>query len=168
VGASLAPGELRRLLAPSGLLGQTGLASSEALAELRDPRTTDEASLATLGIDGIRVTPLELAVAYRWLAVQLATHPGSSAAQVVEAGLSDSASFGIAAPSSLGGIPVAGKTGTANFGAGTQSHGWFAGMAPAGQPRVVVVVYLPVGHGANAAAVAADLLTHSPLRRTRP
>ncbi|MGO9336860.1 MAG: penicillin-binding transpeptidase domain-containing protein [Terracidiphilus sp.] len=168
VGESLAAGELRRLLAPTGLLGQTGLARDEAVAELREPRTPDESSLAVLGVDGILVTPLELAVAYRWLAVQLAANSASNAAQIVEAGLTDSASFGIAASASLGGVPVAGKTGTANMGAGTPSHGWFAGLAPAGRPSAVVVVYLPAGHGANAAEVAADLLEHSPLGQTRP
>jgi peptidoglycan glycosyltransferase len=168
VGASLAPGELRRLLAPSGLLGQTGLARDEAVAQLSDPRTPDESSLAMLGVDGIRVTPLELAEAYRWLAVQLAAHPDSNAAQIVQAGLSDSSSFGIAASASLGGVPVAGKTGTANLGPGTPLHGWFVGLVPAQRPTVVVAVYLPAGHGANAAGVAADLLGHSPLRRMRP
>jgi cell division protein FtsI/penicillin-binding protein 2 len=167
VAATLAPGELRRLLAPTGLLGQTGLAPAEAIAEFRDPRTADEAGLTLLGVDGIRVTPLELAAAYRWLALQLAVHSGSAAAQVVQAGLADSASFGIAASASLGGVPVAGKTGTANLGPGTPSHGWFAGLAPAAKPSVVVAVYLPAGHGANAAQVAADLLSNSPLRPGR-
>ena len=49
VGATLAPGELRRLLAPSGLLSQTGLASDEAIAEFREPRTRDDEGLAVLG-----------------------------------------------------------------------------------------------------------------------
>jgi len=165
VGAGLGPGELRRLLAPTGLLGQTGLAADEAVAEFREPRGADENALALLGVEGGRVTPLELAAAYRWLALQLETHPGSAAAQVVQAGLDDSAEFGIAASAGAGGVPVAGKTGTANLGAGTPSHGWFAGLAPAEKPQVVVVVYLPTGHGANAAAIAAELIAHSSLRK---
>jgi len=168
VGAALGPGDLRRLLAPTGLLGQTGLASDEAVAEFREPRTRDEESLAMLGVDGIRVTPLELAVAYRWLAIQIQARPDSAASRVAGAGLKDSASFGIAASASLGSVAVAGKTGTANFGAGTPSHGWFAGLVPADKPTAVVAVYLPAGHGANAAQVAADLLAHSPLRQTQP
>jgi cell division protein FtsI/penicillin-binding protein 2 len=168
VGATLAPGELRKLLAPSGLLGQTGLASGEAIAEFREPRTRDQSSLALLGVDGIRVTPLELAEAYRWLGMQLGAHGDSVAARVVQAGLNDSASFGIAASASQGGVPVAGKTGTANLRSGTPSHGWFVGLVPAGKPTVVVAVYLPTGHGANAAQVAGDLLAHSPLRVARP
>jgi cell division protein FtsI/penicillin-binding protein 2 len=168
VAASLRHGELHGLLAPTGILGQTGIVSNEATAAFRDPRTPDESSLALLGVEGIRVTPLELAAAYRWLAIQLETHANTAAAQVVHAGLTDSASFGIAASASLGGVTVAGKTGTANVGAGTPSHGWFAGFVPADHPRVVVVVYLPAGHGANAAQLAAELLGHSPMRQPQP
>jgi cell division protein FtsI/penicillin-binding protein 2 len=84
---------------------------------------------------------------------------------VVKAGLEDSARYGIAASASQGGVAVAGKTGTANRGPGTPSHGWFAGLVPAENPRAVVVVYLPAGHGSDAARVAADLLAHSPLNR---
>ena len=134
----------------------------------RDPGTRDESSLALLGVDGIRVTPLELASAYRWLALQLDGHSNSVAAQVVQAGLADSASFGIAGAASSGGVSVAGKTGTANLEPGTPSHGWFVGLAPAVKPRVVIAVYLPIGRGANAAQVAADLLAHSPLRQAQP
>ena len=168
---TLPPGELRRLLAPTGLLAATGLAgglaNGEATAEFRDSRTPDETRLALLGVEGVRVTPLEFAVAYRWLGLQLAAHPDSAAAQVVRAGLEDSASFGMAGAASLGGVPVAGKTGTAGAetGGGGPMHGWFLGLAPARQTSAVIAVYLPAGHGADAARVAAELLAHSPLRQ---
>ena len=168
VAATLAPGELRTLLAPTGLLSQSGLTTTEATAAFRDPETPDQNRLTLLGVDGILVTPLELAAAYRWLAIQLAVHPSSAAAQAVQAGLAGSASFGIAGAASLGGVPIAGKTGTANLGPGTPSHGWFAGLAPSNSPRAVVAVYLPSGHGADAARVAAELLANSPLRQTKP
>jgi cell division protein FtsI/penicillin-binding protein 2 len=168
VGASLRQGELHGLLALTGVLGQTGLASNEATALFREAKTADESSLALLGVEGISITPLELAAAYRWLAIQLETHGGSAAARAVHDGLADSASFGIASSASRGGVSIAGKTGTANVGPGTPSHGWFAGLVPAEQPRVVVVVYLPAGHGANAAEVAAELLGHSPMRNPQP
>ena len=161
---SLAPGELRSLLAPMGILGSTGLAAPEATAVFNDPQTPNAERLAVLGVDGILVTPLELATAYRWLALQLASQPDSQAAQTVRAGLADSTSFGMAGAASLGGVPIAGKTGTASPAAGTQTHGWFAGVAPSDAPRVVIVVYLPAAHGADAARVAAELLAHSPLR----
>jgi cell division protein FtsI/penicillin-binding protein 2 len=168
VAGALAPGELRGLLAPTGLLSQTGLEANEAVAAFTAPRSSEENQLTLLGVEGIRVTPLELAVSYRWLALQIAAHPQTPAAQLVQAGLADSATIGIAASASFGGVAVAGKTGTANLGAGTPSHGWFAGWAPAQDPSVVVVVYLPSGHGADAAQVAADILANSPLRQPKP
>lgn len=167
VARALEPADLDRLLRPTGLLAATGLAGkaalTEATAEFHEPANPEAAQLALLGVEGIRVTPLELAAAYRWLALELAAHPSSQAAQVVRAGIADSASFGTARQAGLGGVPVAGKTGTAEGAAASQSHGWFAGIAPAEKPQVVVVVYLPAGRGADAAGVAAELLSHSPL-----
>ena len=167
VARTLAPGELGRLLRPTGLLAVTGLASSvtptEAAAEFHEPATSDTTQLALLGVEGIRVTPLELASGYRWLALQLAAHPNAHASQVVRAGIEDSASFGMARQVAVAGVSVAGKTGTAEGAASTQTHGWFAGLAPAGNPQVVLVVYLPAGRGADAASVAAQILSHSPL-----
>jgi len=164
---TLEPGELGRLLRSTGLLSITGLAdqaaASEAKAEFRQPMTADAVQLALLGVEGIRITPLELATAYRWLALQLTAHPDSRAAKVVRSGIEDSASFGMARSAGLGGVPLAGKTGTAEGASSSQTHGWFAGIAPAANPQVVVVVYLPAGRGADAAGVAAQLLLHSPL-----
>jgi cell division protein FtsI/penicillin-binding protein 2 len=173
---ALAPGQLRAPLAPTGLLSQTGLAPAEAIAVFHDPQTPDATRLALLGVDGVLVTPLELATAYRWLAVRLAAPhpegtgrpPASAAAQVVRDGLQDSASFGMAGAASLGGVPIAGKTGTASPASGGQSHGWFVGLAPSDAPHAIIVVYLPAGHGADAARVAADLLAHCPLRQPQP
>ena len=173
---ALAPGQLRAPLAPTGLLSQTGLAPAEAIAVFHDPQTPDATRLALLGVDGVLVTPLELATAYRWLAVRLAAPhpegtgrpPASAAAQVVRDGLQDSASFGMAGAASLGGVPIAGKTGTASPASGGQSHGWFVGLAPSDAPHAIIVVYLPAGPGADAARVAADLLAHCPLRQPQP
>jgi len=168
VAATLDPGGLHALLAPTGLLSQTGLANTEATAVFHDPQTPDQIRLTLLGVEGVLVTPLELASAYRWLALQLAAHPNSAAAQVVQAGLADSASFGMAGAASLGGVPVAGKTGTASPATAAQTHGWFLGLVPSQAPRAVIAVYLPAGHGADAARIAADLLAHSPLRHPQP
>ena len=165
VARTLEPGELGQLLRPTGLLGVTGLAREEAKAEFREPRTVDDAQLALLGVEGVRVTPLELAAAYRGLALVLTARSGTDASRVVRAGLEDSASFGMAGQASLGGVPVLGKTGTAEGTASSRTHGWFAGLAPAGKPQVVVVVYLPAGRGSDAARVAGELLAHAPLGR---
>lgn len=165
VARAMTPGELGRLLRPTGLLGATGIARDEAVADFREPSSIEAEQLALLGVDGVRVTPLELVVAYRWLALQLAAHPGTDAARVVRAGLEDSASFGMAGQASLGGVAVMGKTGTAEGATTNRTHGWFVGLAPAAKPRVVVVIYVPAGRGADAARLAGDLLAHAPLER---
>jgi cell division protein FtsI/penicillin-binding protein 2 len=162
VARNLQPGELGRLLRPTGLLGLTGLAPQEAAAEFREPNSPDSEQLSLLGVNGVRVTPLELAMAYRWLALELAAHPDSEAAQVVRSGLADSASFGMAGQASLGGVAVLGKTGTAKGASSPRTHGWFVGFAPAENPQVVIVVFLPAGRGADAAHVAGDLFANAP------
>ncbi len=115
----------------------------------------------------MRVTPLELATAYRWFALELAAHADSDAAQVVRAGLEDSASFGMAGQASLGGVAVLGKTGTAEGVASPRTHGWFVGLATADNPQVVIAVFLPAGRGADAAHVAGDLLANAPINAYR-
>jgi penicillin-binding protein 2 len=52
----------------------------------------------------------------------------------------------------LEGIVIAGKTGTAETGDGTADHAWFAGYAPADNPRVAFVIVLE--HAGDAAASA--------------
>ena len=155
---------MHRALSVRGLLAATGLTPQESVAAFREPHSREETQLAALGVEGIRVTLPELAEAYRSLAIELAAHPETAAARTVRAGLADSASFGMAGAAALGGVPLLGKTGTANA-EGDASHGWFVGLAPAESPRVVVAVYLPAGHGSDAAQVAASLLAHSPLRK---
>ena len=162
---SLAPGEIARILRPTGVLGSTGLVSPEATAEFHAPLSPQATQLALLGVEGIRITPLELAAAYRWLAAELAAHSNSKAAQVISAGLMDSASTGMARQASRGGAPIAGKTGTAEGVESSQTHGWFAGLVPADHPKAIVVVYLPAGRGADAALLAGELAAHSPLGR---
>ena len=172
VARTLEPGELGRLLRPTELLAVTGFASNvtptEAAAEFRESANTAESQLTLLGVEGIRVTPLELAAAYRWLALQMAAHPDSQATQTVRAGIEDSASFGMARQVAAAGVSVAGKTGTAEGIASSQTHGWFAGLAPAENPQVVLVVYLPAGRGADAASIAAQVLSHAPLAHASP
>lgn len=53
------------------------------------------------------------------------------------------------------GVPVAGKTGTAQTGTGLGPHAWFVAFAPADHPRVAVVVL--VEHGGEGATVAAPI-----------
>jgi len=162
---TLAPGELHRALSTRGLLAATGLTPQESMAAFREPHNQEQVQLAALGVEGIRVTLPELAEAYRSLAIELAEHSETAAARTVRAGLADSASLGMAGAAALGGVPLLGKTGTASAEGAGASHGWFVGLAPAESPQVVIAVYLPTGHGSDAAQVAASLLSYSPLRK---
>ena len=175
---TLGPSELEAMLRKSGLLGASGLVANDATAIFRAPLTSEKTQLALLGVSGVRVSPLEMAEAYRWLARELIENKNSEAAKVVAAGLADSASFGMAravsfgrsSSASLGGVTVAGKTGTAAREDQSQTHGWFAGFAPfdaamSEKPQIVVVVYLPAGRGTDAAQVAAEVLKNSPLAK---
>ena len=75
---------------------------------------------------------------------------------------------GTAAASAIKGVPIAGKTGTAQTGRfvnGVElNHAWFAGIAPAGKgqtPRIVVVVMLEYGgHGTRSAHIASAIIGH--------
>lgn len=165
VARTLRPGQLGLLLQPTGLLGVTGLLREEARAEYREPDSVEAEQLTLLGVEGVRVTPLELAAAYRWLAMEMAAHPSSEATQVVREGLEDSASFGMAGQANLGGVAVMGKTGTAEGVQSSRTHGWFVGLAPADNPKVVIAVYLPAGRGADAAHVAGEILANAPMGR---
>ena len=41
--------------------------------------------------------------------------------------------------------PAAGKTGSAEFETGKETHAWFTGFAPAADPRIVVTVVVEEG-----------------------
>ncbi|MEK7460966.1 MAG: penicillin-binding protein 2 [Patescibacteria group bacterium] len=49
--------------------------------------------------------------------------------------------------------PVAGKTGTAQFGDDKQTHSWFTGFAPADDPQIVIAVLVEGGGESTEAAV---------------
>jgi cell division protein FtsI/penicillin-binding protein 2 len=106
----------------------------------------------------VEATPLELAAAYRNLALhKLKNDLASSSAVPVFSGLERSVQYGMAHSEAAPQITFAGKTGTAG-GAPAQTHGFFVGYAPADKPEIVLVVYLEHGRGADAAAIAAPIL----------
>lgn len=163
VAAHVRPDELEAMLRKTGVLAPSGLAANEASAAFRAPESVEKTKLAFLGVEGVRVTPLELAEAYRWLVNEMEKAPSSTAAETVREGLTDSASYGMAGGAGMGGVPVMGKTGTAALGGQHQTHGWFAGIAG----DVVIVVYLPAGRGMDAAEIAGIVLKSSPLAGKR-
>lgn len=70
---------------------------------------------------------------------------------------------GTGTAAAIGGVQVAGKTGTAEV-AGAQPHAWFAGFAPAGNPQVAVVVLVEnSGSGGSVAAPIAKQVIQAAL-----
>jgi penicillin-binding protein 2 len=74
---------------------------------------------------------------------------------------------GTAAAAAIAGVEVAGKTGTAQTMRFTASgkplyYAWFAGMAPADDPTVVVVVMVPnvTFEGSTSAGIATKIIQH--------
>lgn len=57
----------------------------------------------------------------------------------------------------IGGITVAGKTGTAENATGND-HSWFIGFAPAEEPKVAIAVLLENSQNGNASAIAGKVL----------
>jgi len=151
---------LRAQFQQAGLLSPSGLVPGEAVGRLRDPENREQLQLLALGEDGITVTPLALLNAYRGLALrQAAGHGADAVGQIVSNGLKASTEFGMAHAAQPFGMDVAGKTGTARSAASVFTHGWFAGYAPAENPKIVLVVYLEHARGMDAAAMARKIFT---------
>ncbi len=120
------------------------------LAPASIPQSREQKELLVLGVAGIAVSPAQIAGAYRRLALEL----DQGKAPAVREGLRDSVTYGMAHNASVPGMEIAGKTGTAGEEAQARSHGWFAGIGHLGHDEVVVVIYLPLGNGADAARLA--------------
>lgn len=92
-----------------------------------------------------------------------AVHP--TIAEEIRSIMVTSVQDGWARPAAIPGIPVAGKTGTAEPGVpGKKTHAWFIGFAPADQPRVVVAVVKEyAGDGASVSAPVARAIFEAAL-----
>jgi len=129
----------------AGILDHYGLTSGS----LQPSREQKE--LLVLGVAGIAVSPVQMAAAYRKLALAL---KGSGALDALRDGLKDSVDYGMAHNAAVPGQVILGKTGTASDPGASWSHGWFAGIGYLGREEVVLVIYLPRGNGADAARLA--------------
>jgi cell division protein FtsI/penicillin-binding protein 2 len=114
-------------------------------------------ALLALGVEGIVVTPRQLAMAYRLLAQRF------TLGDAVRDGLLDSVSTGMAHAASVDGLPsgvrLGGKTGTMHTSADPLGHGWFAGVVfREDYAQEILVVCLPRGNGADAAHLAHRIL----------
>jgi cell division protein FtsI/penicillin-binding protein 2 len=131
-----------------GFGSRPGLAGSESPGLVRTPASVAQLQLFVLGLEDVTVTPAQLARAYFKLVRDFDHEP------VVRRGLEGSVVFGMAHNAATAGVAIAGKTGTASDTGHPWTHGWFAGIASRGGKRVVVVVHVPKGNGADAAGLA--------------
>ena len=148
-------GELARNLERAGLGSLTGLLGAAEVSGRIQPARGQEANrLQALGEEGILVTPAELAMGYRALALRA----GRPEMGPVLAGLEDAVEYGTAQLAGVEGMQVAGKTGSLRTADGARVA-WFAGFAPSRAPEVVVAVMLQGrSGGTDAAPVAGKIL----------
>jgi penicillin-binding protein 2 len=78
----------------------------------------------------------------------------------LRAAMRQSVTAGVAKKAAIGGVEVAGKTGTAEFGPRLSNgkyatHGWFVGFAPYNDPQIAIVVFVQRGSGGDDASPAA-------------
>ncbi len=153
VASRLGPRELVEALRRAGLDSPTGLGKPEAAGHVNRLTTSEEIQLAALGERGVEVTPLELLEAYRKLALRKRTE-NTQLSKPVFKGLEHAITYGSAHAAYVDGMHIAGKTGTATASNTARTHGLFVGYAPADQPEIALVVYIPQGHGLDAAKLA--------------
>jgi peptidoglycan glycosyltransferase len=157
VALRLTPARLRDSFVRDGFTSLTGLAPNEAAGGILLAQSPEQEQLEAIGEWGVKVTPLELARAYRQIAILEPRHDERLAPLFY--GLQESVAFGMgrmAQPATS--MKVSGKTGTAPSDEGSWTHAWFAGYAPAENPEIVVVVFLEKGRGgSDAAAVARSI-----------
>lgn len=142
------PGELARFATAMGLTGTTGLLpGAEASGQIDSTMEGPGLQLQALGEAGVRVTALDLTLAYRRMAMLV---PDRNFAPVLE-GLEGAVQFGTAQAAQLTKQSVAGKTGTVQTRRG-EHLAWFAGFAPSRAPEIVATVLVPGRSGAGSAA----------------
>src|SRR5262249_42938702 len=143
---SLRPGELEQRYMQLGFNRPSGLLPDEGEGRITPAKNVAERQLLAIGIEGIEITPLELAAAYLQLA-RINSANASPSQKTVLAGLREATDYGLAQNAKPEHLTVAGKTGTASDAGGRYTHAWFAGFAPAENPEIVVVVFMERGRG---------------------
>ena len=117
---------------------------------IMQPRLVD----AFIGRDG--TTSVNAEVWRRAMSAQTAAEVTVAMVRAVEGELGRRFTNG----AQISGIHVAGKSGTAEIGGGTEPHSWFIGFAPADNPTVAIAVVVEHGGrgGARAAPIAGELM----------
>jgi cell division protein FtsI/penicillin-binding protein 2 len=147
--------ELAHLYQELGFESATGLLpSAEMIGHVQQALYGEQLQLQALGERGVRVTALEMAEAYRRLALR--AHEATFL-PILE-GLEGAVEAGTGQRAQIADKKVAGKTGSVEVQSGLHAA-WFAGFAPSRDPEVVVTVLTQGRSGAEAAApIAGDLL----------
>ena len=145
----LSPDLLYRAFSEAGFNSLTGKWPTEVAGTVQQPASQEAVELMSIGEDGVAVTPLALAEAYRTLALGLRNPQQAAELQLIVKGLERAVKEGTAQLAASKEMRVAGKTGTSG------GHAWFVGFAPAEHPEIVVLVFLERGRGgADAAPIA--------------
>ncbi|MGH9721735.1 MAG: penicillin-binding transpeptidase domain-containing protein [Bryobacteraceae bacterium] len=154
--------ELPETFARVGLSSPSGFARDEVLGWATPASMPGQRELQALGERHVEVTPLGLLAAYRKLAQRRKlAEPPDQGLRTIYAGLEAAAVYGTARLAQPPGVAVAGKT-------GTSGHAWFAGFAPAAQPRIAVVIFLERGSGGGDAAPIAGRIFRELATEPRP
>ena len=149
--ARFAPGQFAAELLRSGLAARSEwFGGREGAAQIDRATSRDAQQLQSIGETALLVTPAEMALAYRRLAL--------SAPDAIRRGLESAVEFGTAQNARASAASVAGKTGSVRATDGAM-FAWFCGFAPRTNPSVVVTVVLEArSGGADAAPLAAKIL----------
>jgi penicillin-binding protein A len=127
---------------------------SAGIVRVQPALTSDAQRVQALGEGSVLTSAMELALAYR----QLAVNCSQPEMQPVTTGLEGAVEFGTAQNARVAGVTIAGKTGSARTTAGAHVA-WFAGFMPSRAPEVVVTVMLAGrSGGADAAPIAGQIL----------
>jgi peptidoglycan glycosyltransferase len=151
-----------------GIAPPFDLPTSAGRLSTRDDLTPVELANTAFGQGDLQVSPLQMALAVATIsrggempAPYLAMQAGDegnvvtfhrpstlrrvmnlTTAQAMNAMMVLSVETAYAQPARIPGVPVGGKTGTAEVGNGQQPHSWFIGYAPADRPGVAVAVIM--------------------------
>ena len=157
--ARLNPAELVQVYERAGFTAPTHIAPDEQTGRVARAPDVLHLQLQALGDWGVEITPLELVAAYRNLAIEKRDGSAPQSVAPVFDGMERSVKYGMAHAAWSAGISAAGKTGTAANIRSAQTHGFFAGYAPADKPEIVLMVYLEQGRGSDAAAIASQIFS---------
>jgi cell division protein FtsI/penicillin-binding protein 2 len=155
MGSRLTAEELQQAFRRAGFASPSGLTKNEVVGSMQLAKSDEERKLQAIGEGEIKVTPLEMLVGYRNLALQR-MHKSSNLEEPIYDGLEAGTEYGMARLASAKSVKVAGKTGTSRTDGGSWTNAWFAGYAPADQPKIAVVVFLEKGTGPGDAAPLAS------------